>query len=219
MGVLIKKNGTISAGGTWNNENLARNGNAVECYGTWVSGAAYWVNNGNNGIQSTQSVEYIDGKWWFHVATASHSYGFTQNNIAIKPDTDYTISALIFASAPCSCVYHATIEATGSSTNMQETKFLDITTTPTIFTDTFNSKHIDSYIVDQVSVDISTRTYTSGIDVYFTNFKVEEGKLATLWTPYNDGTDSVGARCGFFEGYNISSIGKDYIAANEFYEY
>lgn len=47
--------------------------------------------------------------------------------------------------------------------------------------------------------------------------KLEEGSIATPWTP-NPNDDLYTGEHGFFEGSNIASIGKGYFNANEFYE-
>ena len=220
MGASIKKTGVILADGTGIGENLILNGNAVEFNGTYVSGATYhWKNWATS---SLREIVYKDGKWWFHCKSpASTTYGgFHQDgtDVAIKPNTNYTVSAIWFASSECNCRFWFHMRSTEGGGNIsQPSTNLTVTPTPTRFTFTFNSGSNATYTINRFNLMMGPAATTEGIDVYFTDVKLEEGSIATPWIP-NEADELYVGKPGFIEGSEIASIGDDYIVGDEFYE-
>lgn len=173
------------------NENLIANSNAIEFNGTYVSGSAHHWSNWTNA--TNRSIEYIDGKYWFHYKTpATTTYGgFNQDHAnntsqpSIKPNTNYTVSATWFASAECNCIFWFHMRSSEGGANLcQLSKQISVTTTPTRFSYTFNSGSDATYTINRFNLMMGSYHHTTeGIDVYFTDVKMEESSVATPWIP------------------------------------
>lgn len=225
MSTSITKQGILLADGVEVGENLILNGNAVEFNGTYVSGAIHhWANWSNS---SDRSIEHVYGKDWFHFKTpATTTYGgFYQDHIVngdairIKPNTKYTVSAIWFASAETNGVYWFHWRSSEGGVNLsQNYQTFTVTTTPQRITRTFTSGTNATYTVNRFNLMMGVYHHSAeGVDIYFTDVKMEEGEIATPWTPATTDDIYVGDH-GFFEGSDKGSIGKGYMEGNEFYE-
>lgn len=226
MGTSITKSGILLADGTGVGENLIVNSNAG-ILSTSSSGVANW----NKWAKATgQSIEAIDGKTWFHcVSPDSTKYGgFNQNYVnrglesgekEIKPNTYYTVSGIWFASEECTCRYWFHMNSTDGGGNIsQPSKVITVTTVPTRLYFSFNTGSSATYEINRFNLMLGPVFAQEGIDVYFTDIKMEEGQIATPWCLSSRDVNYTGTH-SFFEGYNPASIGDGYSTANEFYEY
>lgn len=228
MSTSITKQGILLADGSNVGENLILNGNALAYNGTYVAGASgHWTNWSSS--VTVRSIEHIYGKDWFHFQQPSSGYGgFNQNPsttgnvIEIKPNTYYTVSGIWFASVPVHGRYWLHLRSTEGGANIsQRATVLEITTAPTRYFFTFNSGSSSSYTINRFNLMCGGYFQTgdtAGADVYFTDIKMEEGQIATPYTPSSLDDIYVGDH-GFFEGSDKGSIGKGYMEGNEFYEY
>lgn len=227
MGTSIKKSGILLADGSGVGENLIVNSNAGISSSSAASGIANWSKWAN---ATGQSIEVIDGKTWFHcVSPDSTKYGGFHQNYSnrglesgekeIKPNTYYTVSGIWFASAECMCRYWFHMNSTEGGSNIsQPRKDITITTIPTKYYFTFNSGSNATYEINRFNLMVGPCGTIEGIDVYFTDIKMEEGQIATPWCLSSRDINYTGPH-SFFEGYNPASIGDGYATANEFYEY
>lgn len=163
------------------NENLVLNSNALQ-------GTQFW---NNWGTATNRSIVEINGKKWFHHtsdSTGTKYGGFSQNSygngidIPWAPNTQYTISALVFASAdtPCRFWFHMRSSEGGANIS-QPSKNFTATTIPQIYSYTFNSGTNASYTINRFCIMIGSINSTQANDVYVTNIKIEKGSQATSW--------------------------------------
>ena len=198
MSTSITKQGIIFADGESSyqipNHNLVFNGDASEFNGTWTPGATHhW---GNWGSASDRSIVKISDRWWFHCKSpASTTYGgfyqdqtLTNNQAVIKPNTNYTVSAIWFASAECSCRYWFHMRSSDGGANIsQPFKNITVTTNPQRISFTFNSGTNADYTINRFNLMMGPVYTTDGIDVYFTEVKIEEGDEVTdFYMPGNN---------------------------------
>lgn len=154
-------------------------------------GTIYW---GNWATATNRSVVTLNGKKWFHFtasAGASAYGGFYQDNVTtsnqlvIKPNTNYTISALMFASDDTKCRFWYHVRSTEGGANIsQGAGNITVTSTPQRYSYTFNSGSNSTYTINRLNMMIGA-AYESSTDheVYFTEVKLEEGTNSTPWTP------------------------------------
>lgn len=159
-------------------ENLVINGDARN----GLTGWANW------GTASSRQVVTINNKKWFTFKTdANGNYGgFSQDRgIALyKPNTQYTISALMYASANASGRLWVHTRSTEGGANLnQYLTTVNVTTSPTLYTFTFNTGSNGSYTINKLNLMIGAVNTTSALDFYISNIKVEEGTKATTWLP------------------------------------
>lgn len=222
--VNINENGVWKADGNEIGENLILNGNMVEFNGTYVSGTTYhwrsWVN------ATDRSLVKKDGKYWLHYKTpASTTYGgFNQEGtgVAIKPNTYYTVSAIWFASQDVGGVFWLHMRSTEGGTNIsQTTKKINVTTIPTRFSYTFNSGSSTSYTINRFNLMMGSYQHaTEGVDVYFTDVKMEEGQTITPWIPNSADDIYVSDSVGFSEEGDKTKIWScGSVTGNEFIQF
>ena len=223
MSVNISKSGIVSCGGTGIGENLILNGNIENGrnnFGNWGYSQA-----------SGQSVELIDGKHWLHYKwvsdVASYYGGFYQDNatngdvIRIKPNTDYTISATWFASDNINVGYWYHMRSSEGGANLrQNNKWFPIGTEKTRLIWTFNSGTNANYTINRFNLMIGSGYVIADADVYVTDIKMEEGKIATPFSLSEYDTIYISDNNGFIEkNYpSMVSFGRDYAVTNNFYE-
>lgn len=159
--------------------NLIQNGNANQ-------GTEKWT---NWGTATNRSIVNINGKNWFHHtsdASGNKYGGFNQDgtNEEIKPNTDYTISALIYASGPTQVILWFHMRSTEGGANIsQPSKTFTVSTTPTICTYTFNSGTNANYTINRFNIMIGSRNNSSANDVYVTDIIMTEGTTAVSYIP------------------------------------
>lgn len=223
--VNINEKGIWTADGNGVGENLILNGNMVEFNGTYVSGATcHWGNWAN---ATDRSLVKKDGKYWLHYKTsATTTYGgFYQDNglngdiIRIKPNTYYTVSATWFASEDIGGIFWLHMRSSEGGANIsQPFKKINVTSTPTRFSYTFNSGSNDSYTINRFNLMMGSYQHaTEGVDVYFTDVKMEEGQIATPYIQNQHDPSYITNSHGFFEGYN-AKIWEGSIGGEEFIE-
>ena len=159
-------------------ENLVINGDAR-------NGLTGWS---NWGTASSRQVITINNKKWFTFKTdANGNYGgFSQDRgIALyKPNTQYTISALMYASADASGRLWVHTRSTEGGANLaQYLTTVNVTTSPALYTFTFNTGSNASYTINKLNLMIGAVNTTSALDFYISNIKVEEGTKSTAWVP------------------------------------
>ena len=200
MSTFITKQGIILADGEPSyeipNKNLIFNGDASEFNGVWTPGATYhW---GNWASATDRSIVKISDRWWFHCKSpASDKYGgFYQDqtlngdSIRIKPNTKYTVSAIWFASEECNCRFWFHMRSSEGGANIsQQYKNITVTTYPQRFSFTFNSGTNADYTINRFNLMMGPVHTTEGVDVYFTEVKMEEGEAVTDF--YMPGTNLV----------------------------
>ena len=171
-------------------ENLVINGDARN----GLTGWANW------GTASSRQVITVNNKKWFTFKTdANGNYGgFSQDRgIALyKPNTQYTISALMYASANASGRLWVHTRSTEGGANLaQYSTTVNVTTFPALYTFTFNTGTNASYTINKLNLMIGAVNTSSTLDFYISDIKVEEGTKATSWVP-----------CKEEGGYNTTKI-------------
>lgn len=228
MSTSITKSGILIADGSGIGENLILNGDMAEFGDSFISGSTYHWSSWAHATDRT--VVEIDKRKWLHYKSAAvGSYGgFNQDNanngdvIRIKPNTNYTVSAIWFATEPVGCTFWLHLRSSEGGANLRQVnKNFDVTTTPTRYFYTFNSGTDSNYTINRFNLMIgSYRHTTADVDVYFTDVKLEEGSIPTPWIPsaYDDLYTSfeIGFDEGSFEGN--ARIASGYMQAREFYE-
>ena len=159
--------------------NLIWNGNANQGGLKWTT----W------GTATNRGIEDINGKRWFHHVsddTGSKYGGFNQDGTgeAIKPNTYYTISATMYASASTQMRFWFHMRSTDGGANItQMAKTFNITTTPMTYSYTFNSGSNATYNINRFNCMIGSINNTSANDVYVTDIIMVEGQLISQYTP------------------------------------
>lgn len=223
MSTKITKSGILYADGAGIGENLIINSNAAE-FGDEYDSTHHWINWAN---ATDRTIENIDGKRWFHCKSpTSDKYGgFIQNSsideVEFKPDTDYTVSATWFSSADCNCRFWLHMQSSEGGGNIsQPVGIVVVTSIPIRYSFTFNSGHHSTYTIDKFRLMMGPAYTTEGIDVYFTDVKLEEGTVLTPWNPSIHDDLYVGSDIGFDEeSFEVNArIASGYMQAKEFYE-
>lgn len=229
MSTKITKTGILYADGSEVEENLILNGNMIEFGDSFVSGSTYHWSSWANATDRT--VVKIDKRKWLHYkSSAVGSYGgFNQDNanngdvIRIKPNTDYTVSAIWFGSASVKCAFWLHMRSSEGGANIRQvTKTFDITTDPKRYFYTFNSGSNTNYTINRFNLMMGSYQHTTAdVDVYFTDVKLEEGSTPTPWIPSFYDDLYIGSEIGFDEESfedNVK-IASGYMQAKEFIEY
>lgn len=182
-------------------ENLVINGDARN----GLTGWANW------GTASSRQVITINNKKWFTFKTdANGKYGgFSQDRgIALyKPNTQYTISALMYASANASGRLWVHTRSTEGGANLaQYLTTVNVTTSPALYTFTFNTGSNASYTINKLNLMIGAVNTTSTLDFYISNIKVEEGTKATTWVPCKEEGGYDVTKVEDSSGYNHNGI-------------
>lgn len=178
----------------------------------------YWSNWGQ--ATDRKIIEQGNKKWLSFITNPNGNYGgFSQDRgLALyKPNTDYTISAIMYADSNVSGRLWVHTRSTEGGNNIgQYLTTVSVTNTPTLFTFTFNTKSNENYTINKVNLMIGAVNAASKIHFYITNIKIEEGKKATSWIPckeeLNIDTTIVTDSSGY--GHNGKIIG-DLILNNE----
>ena len=234
MNVSIKKNGILKAGGAGIGENLILNGNGVSGFNGQFGSPQWWGKWYANSAKQPTDFGIVNkyGKNWFHFKSyyadgdapysgmMQYSNGSGTGSV-IKPNTNYTISAVWFSMAPTKGCYWLHMRSTDGGNNLsQVTKSFDIGLTPQRIIWTFNSGTNASYTINRFNFMIGAYYPTLSTDIYITNIKMEEGTVATafilnpndeFYTESNHGLNET------FNGY-LTSFGRDYLECTEFYE-
>lgn len=221
MSVSVRKTGILTCGGTGVGINLVWNGNALNSSTKW----------GKWSTATGNSVEFIDGKYWFHHisdGTGTKYGGWYQDNnssdqssTGFKPNTNYTLSALWFASANTNVRYWLHMRSTEGGANISQllTTFT-VGVVPARYYYTFNSGTNANYTINRFNLMMGSVNCTSENHVYFTDVKMEEGTIATPYCPNVHDGIYVSDECGVFEcSYSCASFGTDYSVGGIFYEY
>lgn len=228
MSTSITKTGILIADGVGVGENLILNGNMAEFDDSYIAGATYHWSSWANATDRT--LVELDGKKWLHYKSAEVGKygGFNQDNnntgdvIRIKPNTNYTVSAVWFASESVKCTFWFHLRSSEGGANIRQVnKNFDVTTSPARYFYIFNSGSNSTYTINRFNLMIGSYQHTvADVDVYFTDVKVEEGSIATPWLPNVNDALYVGSELGFdeasFEGN--ARIASGYMQAREFYE-
>ena len=221
MGVSIKKSGIAVASGQNILPNLIWNGNAVNGSSKWAG----WATATN------RSIEYIDGKYWFHHTsdnTGSKYGGWYQDNnttdqsgSGFKPNTNYTVSAIWFASASANVRFWFHMRSTEGGANIsQPATTFTIDTEPKRYYFTFNSGTNASYTINRFNLMMGSLNMTSAVDIYFTDVKMEEGSIMTPYIPnVNDAIYVSGGHAFIENDESLASFGRDYVIGESFHEY
>lgn len=178
-------------------ENLVINGDARNGLTNWS----------NWGTATGRQVITIGNKKWFTFKTdANGNYGgFSQDRgIALyKPNTQYTISALMYASASASGRLWVHTRSTEGGANLaQYLTTVTVTTSPAIYNFTFNTGTNASYTINKVNLMIGAINTTSSLDFYISDIKIEEGTKATNWVPCKEETGYDMTKIQDSSGYN-----------------
>ena len=220
MSVSVRKTGILTCGGTGVGINLVWNGNAL-------AGSSKW---GNWATATGQSIELIDGKYWFHHisdSTGTKYGGWYQDNntttasATITPSTNYTVSAIWFASASTSCRFWLHMRSTEGGNNISQLlSTFTVGTEPERFFFTFNSGSNANYTINRFNLMMGSVNCTSANHVYFTDVKMEEGTIATPYCPNEHDGIYISDWCSVFEqDCSLASFGADYIVGESIYEY
>jgi len=159
-------------------ENLVINGDIR-------SDLTYWS---NWGTATNRQVTTINGKKWLTFKTdATGKYGgFSQDRgLALyKPDTQYRVSALMFASANTPGRLWVHMRSTEGGANLlQSQNTVDVTTSPQKYYFTFNTGHDSNYTINKINLMVGAVNATSALDFYISDIKIEEGTKTTAWIP------------------------------------
>lgn len=224
MSTSINKSGVWYADGSDINKNLILNGNIVGEPENSSRVSSMWI---NWSYGSDRSVESAFGMNWLHFKTGDNTkYGgfYQDNNVqnpvqVISPNTDYTVSALVFASEPTNCIFWFHLRSTEGGANIsQPSKQFTTTTEPKLYSFTFNTGSNATYTINRFSLMIGYYKGVEGVDVYFTNIKLEEGSIATPWIPNESDEIYILNTQGFNEGRQIASVSKGSLNGNSFIE-
>ena len=178
-------------------ENLVINGDAR-------NGLTGWS---NWGTASSRQVIPVNNKKWFTFKTdVNGNYGgFSQDRgIALyKPNTQYTISALMYASANASGRLWVHTRSTEGGANLaQYLTTVNVTTSPALYTFTFNTGTNTSYTINKLNLMIGAVNTTSALDFYISDIKIEEGIKATFWVPCKEESGYDTTKIEDSSGYN-----------------
>jgi len=169
--------------------NLILNGNILKDRVYWGD----WRSSSTGNAQPIRSVATINEKKWLKIKTDGVTgvwVGFNQTSyengfdINFKPNTDYTISATMYATSAINGRLWFHMRSSDGGANLsQPLQTISLTTTPTRYSYTFNSGTNDSYNINRFNFMIGISNNTADIEAYFTDIKLEEGNIASDWTP------------------------------------
>ena len=182
-------------------ENLVINGDIR-------SDLTYWS---NWGTATDRQVTTINGKKWLTFKTdATGKYGgFSQvRELALyKPDTQYRVSALMFASANTPGRLWVHMRSTEGGANLSQSQnTVNVTTSPQKYYFTFNTGHDANYTINKINLMVGAVNATSALDFYISDIKIEEGTKTTAWIPCKEELNYDMTKITDSSGYNHHGI-------------
>ena len=161
-------------------ENLILNGAFQEGTG----GTLNWIGWGS---PTTREIVTVNGRKWMHIVSTTAQYqGYQQQhssdfNVQVIPGEKYTLSFRAYSNSGTANVcmgFHWKADSTTTTISSQDWYAFDVSTTPTIYSQTITIPSGVYYF----NVMVGDRT-TSAQNFYMTEIKFEKGEVATAWSP------------------------------------